>query len=83
MASETAARIVDVNAEQSRSEAAEASLQSQISNILSDATPQVLDDLASIVAAFQAADSTLSGTVGSMNTRLLAAEATLAELLNE
>ena len=83
VATEVAARIVDVNAEQARAEAAEVALQAQITSILSNADPASLDSLSEIVAAFQAADSTLSGTVGSMNTRLLAAEATLAELLNE
>ena len=83
VSAEAAARILDVNTEQSRAEAAEAAIQAQISSILSNATAGTLDSLAEIVAAFQAADSTLSGTVGSMNTRLLAAEATLAQLLNE
>jgi len=58
-----------------------AGLQTQISNILSDATPQVLDDLASIVSAFQAADNTLTGTVGAMDTRLTAVEGILTTLL--
>ena len=79
---EAAARVAGIAAEAVIARAAEAALQSQISSILSNATAGTLDSLAEIVAAFQAADSTLSGTVGAMNTRLLAAEATLAELLN-
>ena len=81
--SEASARVSGDTAEAAARVAGDAALQLQITNILSNATAGSLDSLAEIVAAFQAADSTLSGTVGAMNTRLLSVEAQLAELTNQ
>ena len=80
---EIADRVSAVSAEAAARVAAVASLQSQITNILSDATPQVLDDLASIVAAFQSADSTLTGALAALTTRMAAAEAVINEALGQ
>ena len=66
MIDEASARAVAVAAEKTRAEAAEASLQAQISNILSNADPAALDSLSEIVAAFQAADSTLTGALATL-----------------
>ena len=79
---EASSRAAAILVEKQRAEAAEASLQGQISNILGT-SPAHLDSLQEVVQAFQNADNTLSGTVGSMETRLAAVEALLAELLNQ
>ena len=59
-------RAAAVAVEKVRAEAAEASLQAQITNILSNADPAALDSLSEIVAAFQAADSTLTGALATL-----------------
>jgi exonuclease VII small subunit len=55
-----------INAEEARALAAEASLQSQITNVLSNVDGAALDSLTEIVTAFQAADSNLNGAITSL-----------------
>jgi hypothetical protein len=50
---------------------------------LANATAGSLDSLSEIVTAFQSADSTMAGTIGSHGTRLTAVEALLDQLLNQ
>ena len=80
---EAAARATAVSAEAATRAAAVTSLQSQITNILSDATPQVLDDLASIVAHFTSADSTLTSNVAASLVRIAAIEAAVNSALGQ
>ena len=79
---EASARASAITVEQQRAVAAEASLQGQITNILGT-SPAHLDSLQEVVQAFQSADGTLSGTVGSMETRLAVIEALMDQLLNQ
>lgn len=53
-------------AEQTRALAAEASLQSQITNVLSNVDGAALDSLTEIVTAFEVADSNLNGAITSL-----------------
>jgi hypothetical protein len=55
-----------IGTENLRAFAAEASLQSQITNVLSNVDGAALDSLTEIVSAFQAADSTLNGAITSL-----------------
>jgi hypothetical protein len=80
---EAAARATAVSAEAATRAAAVTSLQSQITNILSDATPQVLDDLASIVSHFTSADSTLTSNVAASLVRIAAIEAAVNAALGQ
>ena len=80
---EIADRTSAVSAERAATQAQVDALQSQITNILSDATPQVLDDLASIVSAFQAADQTLTSNLASLVTRMDAVEAIINQALGQ
>jgi hypothetical protein len=59
-----------IAAEETRATTAEAGLQSQISNVLSNTDATALNSLAEIVTEFQNADSTLSGVIGGHGTRL-------------
>lgn len=77
-----------VASEQSARESADAGLQSQINDILSNVDPAALDSLSEIVAAFTAADSDLSDAITSvlgthtseLNTEVAAREAADATL---
>ena len=66
LSAEASSRASAVAAETAARTAAVSSLQSQISNILSDATPQVLDDLSSIVNAMQSGDQTISSALATL-----------------
>jgi len=55
-------------------------LQTQITNLLSNVDATALNSLAEIVTAFEAADQTLTGTVGALNTRLTDLEAVVLAL---
>mgnify|MGYP001089022964 CR=1 FL=1 len=63
-----------VSNEVTRATTAEAGLQSQISNIISNTDSAALDSLTEIVAAFQAADTNMSALISS-NTVAISAEA--------
>jgi hypothetical protein len=52
--------------------AADANLQTQIDNVLSNVDPGALDSLTEIVTAFQAADASLNGAITSLSTGLSA-----------
>jgi len=67
LATELAARIADVDAEEAARIAGDADLQSQINNVLSNVDGAALDSLTEVVAAFQAADSTLNGAITSLS----------------
>lgn len=69
-------RQVAISAEQIRAEAAEAGLQSQINNILSNVDPEALDSLTEIVEAFQSADFNLQEAILALGT---SAQSALAE----
>lgn len=71
-----------VTAEETRALAAEAGLQGQINDILSNTDPAALDSLTEIVAAFQGADSDLSQSITDVlgqHTSELAAETARAQ----
>ena len=76
---EAAARVTAVADEAAARVAAVAAIQAQITNILSNADPASLDSLSEIVAAFEGADSTLTGALSALTTRMAAAEAVLNE----
>jgi hypothetical protein len=72
LAQEVLDRIADVNAEETRALAAEAGLQTQINNVLSNVDNAALDSLTEIVSAFQAADASLNGAITALSTGLSA-----------
>ena len=63
--------------------AADASLQSQITNILSNTDPSALDSLSEIVQAFQSADGTLTGLINALTTRVTNLETEVANHLSQ
>ena len=63
---EASDRAAAVAVEKSRAEGVEASLQQQISNILSNTDTTALNSLAEIVSSFQNADSTLTGALATL-----------------
>jgi hypothetical protein len=63
---EETARIAGDAAEQTRAVAVEASLQSQITNILSNADPAVIDSIAELLAHANAADASLLASVATL-----------------
>lgn len=71
---EVAARIAAVDAEAQQRNAADSSLQNQINSIVSNTDPAALDSLTEIVAAFQAADGSITGVVNSNTSRISALE---------
>ena len=75
-------RATAVSAEAAARAAAVTGIQTQITNILSNATPGSLDSLAEIVAAFESADSTLTGTLSTISAKVDALEAVVNELVN-
>jgi hypothetical protein len=75
-------RTTAVSAEAAARVAAVTGIQTQITNILSNATPGSLDSLAEIVAAFESADSTLTGTLSSISAKVDALEAVVNDLVN-
>jgi len=68
LSAEVSARIADVNTEEAARIAGDAGLQTQINNVLSNVDGAALDSLTEVVAAFQAADSTLNGAITSLAT---------------
>lgn len=66
-----------INAEVARATGAEAGLQSAIDFVKQNTDPAALDSLTEIVAAFQNADSNISGVVSSNTTRIGALESGL------
>jgi hypothetical protein len=65
---EASARAAADTAEASARAAADSNLQTQINNILSNTDPAALDSLTEIVAAFQAADSSLNNAISALGT---------------
>ena len=63
IAAELSSRAAADSAEQARAEAAEVALGSRIDNVLSNADPAVLDSLSELLAAYQAADSSLGDSI--------------------
>ena len=61
---------------------ADTDLQTQINNILNNTDPDALDSLTEIVDAFQAADGSLTATVGALQTSLSASIATVQSNLD-
>lgn len=57
----------DLAAEVTRAQAAESDLQGQINSVLSNVDPAALDSLTEVVAAFQAADSSLNGAITALS----------------
>ena len=82
LASEASARAAAVTAEENRAVAAEASLQSQITNILSNSDPAALDSLAEIVSHISAEDATLAASIASLQSQVTALQAKVDELTN-
>ena len=68
-----------IAAEETRATGVEAGLQSQIDSIVSNTDPAALDSLTEIVAAFQSADSTLTGLVQTNQTDIATNAAGLAQ----
>jgi len=68
VSAEQVLREAAVLAEQTAREAADANLQTQINNILSNTDPAALDSLAEVVAAFQAADGNLNDAISALGT---------------
>ena len=68
-----------ITAEETRATGVEASLQTQINDIISNTDPEALDSLTEIVAAFQSADSTLTGLVQTNQTDIATNAAGLAQ----
>ena len=66
LAAEASARAAAVSAEETRALAAEASLQSQITNILSNTDPAALDSLAEILSHISTEDATLAASIASL-----------------
>lgn len=71
-----------IQAEETRALAAEASLQSQITNVLSG-SPESLNSLSELVTAYSAADQSLSNLINSLTTRVATLEAQIAAHLSE
>ena len=80
---EAAARVAAVAAEASRAGTAEASLQSQISALLSNTDATALNSLAELVTAFESADSSISGVLSALSARVAAAEEVINEALGQ
>jgi len=75
---EVAAVAADLATETTARTDADANLQTQINNILSNTDPAAIDSFTEVVAAFQAADSSLSGLI-SANQTAISLEATTRE----
>jgi len=82
LTAEASARAAAVTAEENRAVAAEASLQSQITNILSNADPASLDSLAEIVSHITTEDATLAASIATLQAKVDDLEAKLDELTN-
>ena len=72
-----------VSAEQVRAEAAEASLQSQISNILSNVDPSLIDSISELLSHVNAADQSLINTIAQLQSDHDDLKARFDELVNE
>ena len=76
-------RAAAVSAEQVRAEAAEASLQSQISNILSNVDPSLIDSISELLAHVNSADQSLINTIAQLQSDHDDLKARFDELVNE
>lgn len=65
-----AAKTAQITAEENRALAAEGVLQSTLNNVISNTDAAALDSLTEIVAAFQAADGTLNGSLTALTTTM-------------
>jgi len=68
IAAEASARATAISAEETRALAAEASLQSQITNILSNSDASVIDSVAELLSHVNAEDATLLGQIAALQT---------------
>ena len=68
VAAQDAVTVSQLNAEQSRAQAAESSLSARVDFIASNVDPAAIDSLTEVVAAFQAADSSLNGAISALGT---------------
>ena len=83
IADEEAARITAVAAEQARAEAAEVALGVRIDNVLSNVDPAAQDSLAELLAAYQAADSSLGDSITAALARITDLENQFAALTSQ
>ena len=63
---EASARAAAVTAEQVRAEAAEASLQTQISSILSNVDPALIDSISELLSHVNSADASLIASIAAL-----------------
>ena len=70
ISNEETARIAAVAAEKARAEAAEASLQSQITNVLSNADASTIDSIAELLSHANAADASLLAQIATLQSDL-------------
>ena len=68
IASEATARAAAIQAEQQRAEPAEASLQSQITNVLSNADAAVIDSISELLSHVSSEDASLLSQISSLQT---------------
>ena len=72
-----------ISAEQVRAEAAEASLQSQISNILSNVDPSLIDSISELLSHVNSADQSLINSIAQLQSDHDDLKARFDELVNE
>lgn len=72
-----------INAERVRALAAELSLQNQITSVLSNTDPAALDSLSELLAKMTADNLTLTNLINSLDARLVTAETTLSNHLDD
>ena len=82
LAAEASARATAVADEETRALAAEAALQSQITNILSNTDPASLDSLSEILSHITSEDSTLAASIATLQAKVDDLEDKLDELTN-
>ena len=83
IADEEAARITAVANESARAQAAEAALGVRIDNVLSNVDPAAQDSLAELLAAYQAADSSLGDSITAALARITDLENQFAALTSQ
>ena len=82
LAAEASSRAAGITAEETRAVAAEAALQSQITNILSNTDPASLDSLSEILSHINSEDATLAASIASLQSQVTALQAKVDELTN-
>ena len=79
---EASARATAVSAEQSRAEAAEASLQNQITNLLSNVDPALIDSISELLSHVNQADQSLIASIAALQSDHDDLKARFDELVN-